>query len=62
MKLGLHMAGITSDIEAAFLTENSIPREKVLHWIHAAEDLRALSKLYRLTGEGYSRIQPDLGK
>lgn len=56
------MGDITSDIEAALLTDNPIPRKNVLHWILAAEDLRALSKLYQLTGEGYSRIRPDLGK
>jgi hypothetical protein len=56
------MSDITSDIETALLTDTPLPGEQVLHWIHKAEDLRTLAKLYRLTGEGYSRIQPDLGK
>src|SRR5215469_3450124 len=41
-----------------------ISRERVLAWIDATadSDLLALSKLYRLTGEGYYRIQPELGR
>ena len=56
------MPDIASDIEAALLADTPIPREKVLLWIHTAEDLPTFAKLYQLTGEGYSRIQPDLGK
>jgi hypothetical protein len=53
-----------SDIDAALSSSGPIPREKVLSWIDAAadSDLPTLSKLYRLTGEGYYRIQPDLGR
>jgi hypothetical protein len=51
----------SSDIEAAFSTDTPIPRERVLSWIDGASDLRTLSKLYRLTNEGYYRIQPELG-
>jgi hypothetical protein len=56
------MADITSDIEAALLTHTPLPRKQVLHWIDNADDLRTLARLYQLTGEGYSRIQPNLGK
>jgi hypothetical protein len=56
------MPDMISDIEAALLADTPIPREKVLLWIHTAEDLPTLSRLYQLTGEGYRRIQPDLGK
>jgi len=55
------MSKFDRDIDAAFLTDEPIPREKVLLWIDDAADLRTLSKLYRLTGESYYRIQPDLG-
>ena len=50
------------DIDAALLTDAPIPREKVVDWIGAANNLSTLSKLYRLTGEAYYRIQPDLGQ
>jgi hypothetical protein len=56
------MVDVKSDISAALLGKDPIPRERVLLWIEAAADLRTLSKLYRLTAEGYFRIQPDLGK
>jgi hypothetical protein len=50
------------EIDAALSTQDSIPRDKVLLWIESAGDLPTLAKLYRLTGEGYYRIQPELGK
>jgi len=56
------MADFGSEIDAALVEKDPIPRERVLLWIEAAADLRTLSKLYRLTDEGYYRIQPDLGK
>lgn len=56
------MADITSDIEAALLTDTPLSGEQVLHWIRRAKDLRTLSRLYQLTGAGYSRIQPNLSK
>ena len=58
------MAEFHSDIDVALSGSGPIPREKVLSWINAAvdSDLPTLSKLYRLTGEGYYRIQPDLGR
>jgi hypothetical protein len=50
------------DIDAALLSGETIPRDTVLLWIDAAVDLVTLSKLYRLTDEGYYRIQPELDK
>ena len=56
------MAGLDHDIDVALSNEEPIPREKVLSWIDAATDLSTLSKLYRLTDDGYYRIQPELGR
>jgi hypothetical protein len=58
------MARPDTDIDAALFSEGPIRREQVVSWIDAAadSDLRTLSKLYRLTGEGYHRIQPELGR
>ncbi len=56
------MPDLDRDIDAAIATADPIPRERVLAWIDAATDLSTLAKLYRLTGEAYYRIQPDLGK
>jgi len=55
---------LDSEINTALSSDGPIPREKVLSWIAASadSDLSTLSKLYRLTGEGYYRIQPDLGR
>jgi hypothetical protein len=52
-----------SDISAALVSDRPIPKERVLAWIAAAadSDLPTLSKLYRLTDDGYYRIQPELG-
>ena len=55
------MGKFDRDIDAALTNDEPIPKEAVLRWIGAASDLPALSKLYRLTGESYYRIQPDLG-
>lgn len=52
----------SADIDAALLGDAPIPRERVLAWIEAAKDLSNLAKLYRLTNQGYYRIQPDLGR
>ena len=51
-----------AEIDTALLSDAPIPRERVLCWLDAAKDLSTLAKLYRLTGEGYYRIQPDLGR
>ena len=57
------MPGPAPDIDAALTGDGPIRGEQVSSWIDAVEDsdLRTLSKLYRLTGEGYYRIQPELG-
>jgi hypothetical protein len=58
------MTGPELDIDTAPSGDGTIPSEQVLSWIDAAadSDLPTLSKLYRLTGEGYYRIQPELGR
>ena len=50
------------EIDAALSTQEPIPRDKVLLWIESAGDLPTFAKLYRLTGEGYHRIKPELGR
>ena len=52
----------SAEIDVALLGNAPIPRERVLCWFEAAKDLSTLAKLYRLTDEGYYRIQPDLGR
>ena len=58
------MTKFGSDINNALSSDGPISRKSVLSWIDAAadSDLSTLSKLYRLTGEGYYRIQPELGR
>jgi len=50
--------------DLALSSDGAIPSEQVQSWIDTAadSDLSTLSKLYRLTGEGYYRIQPELGR
>jgi hypothetical protein len=57
------MTEFDSEINAALSDDGPVLRENVLQWIDATadSDLPTLSKLYRLTGEGYYRIQPELG-
>lgn len=55
------MANLDGEIDAALQGNEPLPREKVVLWIEAAANLRTLDKLYRLTDEGYYRIQPELG-
>ena len=50
-----------NEIDATLEASGPIPRDRVVRWIEGTSDLRTLAKLYRLTDEGYSRIQPDLG-
>jgi len=52
----------TPEIDAALSSREPIPRQKGLVWMESATDLPTLAKLYRLTGEGHYRIQPELGK
>jgi hypothetical protein len=55
------MTDIHGELDAALDGSGPIARDNILRWIDAATDLLSLSKLYRLTGEHYYRIQPDLG-
>jgi hypothetical protein len=50
------------DLDTALESKEPINRATVVAWIDDASDLQTLAKLYRLTGEGYYRIQPELGK
>jgi hypothetical protein len=62
--MGAIVTGHGLDIDTALSGDGLIASEQVLSWIDAAadSDLLTLSKLYRLTGEGYYRIQPELGR
>jgi hypothetical protein len=56
------MPSITEEIATALSSDTDIRREKVVAWISSAgTGICALSMLYRLTGEGYYRIKPELG-
>ena len=58
------MTGPANDIDKALFGDGPIPGRQILAWINSApdSDLLTLSKLYRLTNEGYYRIQPELGR
>lgn len=51
---------VRNDILAALASTEVVPRERVLEWI-AAGDLESWALLYELTGQAYSRIDPELG-
>ncbi|MBZ5681503.1 MAG: hypothetical protein LAO24_15490 [Acidobacteriia bacterium] len=50
------------EIAAALSSPEKLPRDKVLLWIQSVDDLETLAQLYRITGEGYYLIEPELGK
>jgi len=52
---------LNREIDAALSSDCPIGRSDVVTWIIQATDLVTLSKLYRLTGESYYRIEPELG-
>jgi len=56
------MTEYESEIDAALSTDNTIARQDVMRWIAHATDIVTLSKLYRLTGERYDSITPELGR
>lgn len=56
------MTDFGRDLDAALEGSKPIARDDVLRWIDKATDLPTLSKLYRVTGEHYYRIHPELGK
>jgi len=51
-----------SEIDAALASDGQISRRDVRRWIADAADIDTLSKLYRLTGERYYSIKPELGR
>lgn len=55
------MSDVHREIDEALVSEDTIPREKVVSWIASSNDIRTLSKLYRLTRDRYYQIKPDLG-
>jgi hypothetical protein len=55
------MTDMESDLDRTLGSNGEISRDLVVSWIEDAQHLEILSKLYRLTGEGYSRIRPELG-
>lgn len=55
------MASLDSEIDDVLDSNTAIAREQVIEWINDANDLTTLSRLYRLTDEGYYRITPELG-
>lgn len=56
------LESIAEQVERALAGTGPIPRETVVQWIEWTHDLRTLATLYRLTDEGYYRIQPELGQ
>jgi hypothetical protein len=51
-----------SKLDAALHSDKPIARDDVVRWIAVADDISTLSKLYRLTGERYYGIKPELGR
>jgi len=51
-----------AEIDAAVASQEVLSRSDVERWIEATNDLPTLAKIYRITGEGYHRIKPELGK
>lgn len=56
------MSDYRIDIDAALAADEPIAKDDVMRWIAAADDIFTLSKLYRLTGERYYSVQPELGR
>jgi|HubBroStandDraft_6_1064221.scaffolds.fasta_scaffold485940_1 hypothetical protein len=52
----------SAEIDTAASSDLTLSRSDVERWVEATTDLPALAKLYRITGEGYYRIKPELGK
>jgi hypothetical protein len=55
------MFDYTPEIDAALSSQEPISKDEVLLWLESPKDLPTMAKLYRLTGESYYRIQPELG-
>ena len=56
------MSDTVAEVGAALHSTKPIARHDVVRWIAAADDISTLSKLYRLTGERYDSINPELGR
>lgn len=50
------------EIDSALSSREPIAKDRVLSWLEPVHDLPGMAMLYRLTGEHYYRIQPELGK
>lgn len=66
-QVGFHFKGGSvkkygPEIDAALSSDGRISRKDVRRWIAGAADIVTLSKLYRLTGERYYSIEPELGR
>jgi hypothetical protein len=54
------MDELNSAIQAALRSDGPLQREQVRAWINAARDVETLAFLYRLSDEGWHRIEPRL--
>jgi hypothetical protein len=50
------------EIDLAMSKVDPVARQDVIRWITGATDIGTLAKLYRLTGERYYSIEPELGR
>jgi hypothetical protein len=51
-----------AEIDVAVASQEALARGDIERWIEATNDLPTLAKLYKITGEGYYRIKPELGR
>jgi hypothetical protein len=56
------MERLKAVIQAAIESDGPIQKEQVRAWIHGAHDVETFAFLYRLTNEGWNRIEPRLDK
>ena len=56
------MSDPVAEVGAALHSTKPIARHDVVRWIAVADDISTLSQLYRLTGERYYSINPELGR
>lgn len=52
------MSNSNREIDEGLVSEDTIPKERVVAWIESAKDIRALSKLYRLRETATTRLSP----
>jgi len=53
---------LSEALRVALASREEIQRDEVLGWCRAASDVASLHLLYRLTGEEYDRVRPQLGQ